>query len=84
MTSNTLFQKQEQHRATLRERGKGKEEEMKRGNFEQLDYILIPKRWRNEILDAAADGEAHIDSDHYPVWTTIKIKLQHMSYKNQT
>jgi len=82
IASNTLFHKQEQHRATFREIGKGREEEMKRGNFEQLDYILIPKRWRNGIVDAAADGEANIDSDHYPVWAKIKIKLKRMPYKN--
>jgi len=74
---NTLFQKQEQNKATYREIGVDREAEMKRGNFEQLDYILIPKRWRNGLLDAAADGEANIDSDHYPVWAKIRIKLKH-------
>jgi len=69
--ANTLFQKQEKNKATYREIG----------NFEQMGFILIQKRWRNGVLNAEADGDANINSDLYPVCATIEIKLKQTQNK---
>lgn len=42
----------------------------------QIDYILVSKRWRNGVLDSKAFPGADINSNHNPVIATIKIKLR--------
>lgn len=37
--ANTLFQKQEKHKATYREIGVGIDVELERGNFEQMNFM---------------------------------------------
>ena len=42
---------------------------------EQIEYIIITKRWRNAITNAESDTHANIDSDHYPVKATMQVRL---------
>ena len=42
----------------------------------QIDYILVDKRYRNSITNSKARKDADCGSDHDPVWMTIKVKLK--------
>ena len=71
IVANTWFQKQNHKLATFMEIGTRREHNIKRGNWEQIDFILIQHRWRNAIRDCESDTMANIDSDHCP----IKVKI---------
>ena len=47
-----------------------------RQHYDQIDFILVPKRWQNGVLNAESDTEANINSDHFPVWVDFKMKLK--------
>ncbi len=40
-------------------------------SYAQLDYLLIPQRWRNLIKDVNARTDIAIDSDHALVWPSF-------------
>ena len=42
----------------------------------QLDFILIDKRYRNAITNAKTRKDADCGSDHDPVWKKIHAKLK--------
>ena len=42
----------------------------------QLDYILIPRRWRNGITNVEADATANIPTPHSPVVATASFCLK--------
>ena len=46
---------------------------------EQLDYWLVPNRWKSSFKKMESDTTANIESDHYPVIGTFKIKLRGIS-----
>ena len=43
---------------------------------EQIDFALVQKRWWNSVQNAETDTQANIDTDHYPLTLTIKIRLK--------
>ncbi len=45
-------------------------------NYAQLDYTLIPQRWRNLIRDVNARTDTAIDSDHALCIADVHIKLK--------
>ena len=51
--------------------------------FEQIDYILIPKRWQNGITNAETHSQANIDSDHFPVTVECTFKLKKIVTKDK-
>ena len=73
---NTMYRKRIERVATYRRIGVAISEPIEAGTHEQLDYIVTTKRWRNSITDAESDTGANIDTDHYPVTGTIRIKLR--------
>jgi exonuclease III len=73
---NTWFEKPNKALLTYREIGASKADPCTRGNFETLDYVLVPARWRNAILNCGAVFNANVDSDHYPLVTTYRSKLR--------
>jgi len=79
---NTRFRKRPEKIATCR---KIKEtdgittEPITKETHEQLDYWLVPNRWKNSIKNVESDTNANIDSDHYPVIGTFKTKLRGIS-----
>ena len=79
---NTRFRKRPEKIATYR---KIKEtdgitsEPITKESHEQLDYWLVPNRWKNSVKDMESDTTANIDSDHYPVIGTFKTKLRGIS-----
>ena len=45
---------------------------------------MTSKRWKNSVLNVESDTGANIDSDHYPVTATIKIKLKAVQGAHRT
>jgi len=76
---NTMYRKTKHKTATYRiikERCTEGEPEMTNRNFEQIDYIITTRRWRNTVMNAESDTKANINSDHFPVKALIRIKLR--------
>ena len=42
----------------------------------QIDYILVPQKFRNTITDVSAISTADCDSDHNPLVAKFKLRLQ--------
>ena len=67
---NTRFRKRPEKIATYRKRKETEgitNEPITTETHEQLDYWLVPNRWKNTIKNMESDTTANIDSDHYPV-----------------
>ena len=73
---NTCFRKQNNKLATYRKVGAHRDEAMNRTCFEQIDYVATTNRWKNAVVDVEADTTANINSDHYPIVATLRIKLK--------
>ena len=43
--------------------------------FAQLDLCLVPMRWRNACLNIFSQLRANLDSDHFPVMISLRVKL---------
>ena len=41
-----------------------------------MDHVLSTNRWNNSITDIAADHNANIYSDHYPLIIETRMKLK--------
>ena len=50
----------------------------------QIDHVLINKRFRNSIKDTRVYRSADLDSDHYLVCTTIRLKLKRPPRQKKT
>ena len=73
MLVNTWFKKHPRLLWTWRSPG---------GNYKnQIDYIIINKRFRNSVLDAKTCPGADCYSDHVPVIANIKLKLKKINKK---
>ena len=47
----------------------------------QIDYILIDKRFRNGVRNCKVRQDAECGSDHNPVIATVRIKLKRVQTK---
>ena len=74
--ANTRFKKTKEKTATFRTPGTLETEGIEHKKHEQIDYIAVQHRWKNTITDAESNTNANLDSDHYPVTATIRIKLR--------
>src|SRR3989442_4194348 len=54
------------------------------GNKNQIDYVLIDKRFRNGIQNSKSMPGADCESDHNPVIVTMKIRLQRVRKSKKT
>ena len=81
--ANTWFKKQDRHLASYRTPGTEQTDLRVRPNFEQLDYILIPRKWRNAIRNVGVDDTANINSDHFPIIVTSRLYLAKNRNVNQ-
>ena len=73
---NTMYKKQKEKLATYMEVGTRIGREIQRGTHEQIDFILINRRYRNMVTNAESDSKANIESDHYPVWAEAGLLLK--------
>ena len=74
--ANTCYRKQEHKLVTYRKVGTTRADPLGRRTHEQIDYILVPSRWKNGVIDCEADNNANIDSDHNPVTVVTRFKLR--------
>ena len=50
----------------------------------QIDYILIPARWRNAITNVEADPYSDTTSDHNPLRANMQVKLKALKKTQST
>ena len=81
--ANTFFKKRKEKLATYREIGVTRDQDIKRGTHEQIDYVIVPQRWKNNILNAEADEKTNIDTDHNPVMAEIRVRLKAIRATNK-
>ena len=83
--TDSLFQKPPATLATWTKPGTQKEDPYDRQHYDQIDYILTTRRWRNGFRNVESELRANIDSDHAPVTaiTNFKFKkIQHTTTGN--
>ena len=51
--------------------------------YSQVDYVLTKTRWRNAIKYIETDIRCPIDSDHFPLSATIRVKFQKQEKLNK-
>ena len=76
--SNTWFQKEDKQLCTFiwpKTRGERKLPYI-RDRYETLDYWLTQQKWKNSVINCEADPDANLDTDHYPLIATIRVKLK--------
>ena len=73
---NTQYRKTKDKLAPYRAVGTRKTDEIRRPTHEQVDYLITTQRWKNTVIDAEADNDANIDTDHNPVKMKIRLKLK--------
>ena len=79
---STRFPKPPKKLATWKAMSTKKEDPWDRQHYDQIDFILTPKRWQNGIKDSESNMEANIDTDHAPVWVKCKYNLKKLTRKN--
>ena len=50
----------------------------------QIDHIMIIRKWRTSLQDVKAGRGPDVNSDHYLVIAKIRMKLRRTRVKNQT
>ena len=50
----------------------------------QIDFILVPKRFRTSVINVKTYPGADCDSDHVPVVAKFRLKLKRISKPNRT
>ena len=60
------------------------DEPFNRTNYETLDYVLTPTKWKNAIKNVESDIRSGISSDHCPIWARISINLKAKYEKKKT
>ena len=76
MTANTFFQKPNSQLATWRHPSCNDHEDWSRSSYDQIDYILVQRRWRNTVTHCYSDTSVPIKADHFPFIAEVKIKLR--------
>ena len=75
--ANTLFPKQPQGLITYKlDKTIGTTPPYDNKRYATLDYFLTHKKWRNNIRNVHSDMQAGIDTDHFPLLMTVRIKLK--------
>jgi len=73
---NTWFMKTDAKLVTYRAPGTQIGSQLRRHDYEQLDFVVVPRRWKNSVTNVESDTQANINSDHYPLTIDIKAKLK--------
>ena len=72
--SNSCFQHPARHQTTWSQtRVINKEEKKILTIFNMIDYILVPEKWRSNLLDARSYSGTQTNSDHRVVICKIKV-----------
>ena len=79
---NTCFQKPDDKLMTYKQNSTNIGPPYNRDRYEQIDYVVVPDRWKNSITNCETDKNNPIRSDHFPIITNIKIKLKADTNRN--
>ena len=82
VVANTRFDKTAIKKVTYRRPGTPVNQKIENGGFEQIDFIILNRRFKNGIIDAESDGKAQIKSDHFPVKCKIACRLKEKMRNN--
>ena len=74
VVKNTWFEKTDRSEVTFRTKG-AIGWDMQPGNFEQIDHVLVPRKWANSIKNVETDTTTGLYSDHFPTIVEIRTKL---------
>ena len=74
--ANTFFEKPDEKLFTFKNNINAVGGPYTRENYETLDYILVPERWKNSIKNVEADKDTPIYSDHITLLAIIQVKLK--------
>ena len=75
VVKNTWFEKTDRSKVTFRTKG-AIGWDMQPGNFEQIDHVLVPRKWANSIKNVETDTTTGLYSDHFPTIVEIRTKLK--------
>ena len=75
VVKNTWFQKTDREQIAFRTKG-AVGWKMEPGTFEQLDHVLVPRRWANSIKHVETDTKSGLYSDHFPTKVEIRTRFK--------
>ena len=64
--ANTRFEKNVARKVTYRITGVDASQPMQAGDNEQIDCIIVRRRFKNSIVDVESGGFVNLGTDHYP------------------
>ena len=59
-------------------------DEYTRPKYEQIDFIITPRRWRNAVTNIQTDPVANINTDHLPMIVMIRTQLAKIKKDKET
>ena len=74
--SNTFFEKPDSKLFTYKNNINENQPPYTRRNYETLDYVITPERWKNCVKNVETDKDTNVYSDHITLIATIQIKLK--------
>jgi hypothetical protein len=80
---NKMYKKNATYRI-VKELGNITCEQIDNKTHAQIDSIFVNIIWRNSITNAETHTRANINSDHFPLVFTIRLKLRHMNKGGKT
>ena len=54
-------------------------EEINNRTHAQIDFVIVSHRWRNSMTNTESDTRANLNTDHFPSYFTIRIRLKQIS-----
>ena len=76
---NTLFQKPVSKQVTFREAGVLGGPPWSPDRFAQIDFVLVPDRWKNTLVDVSSSPEIFTESDHFIVCAKCRVRRKQLS-----
>ena len=76
VAANTLFTKPNWKQFTYRCPATSIGDPIEDGGYEQIDFVLVGKRYKNAVTDCDSNARVHLSTDHYPIKCGIKCKLK--------
>ena len=73
---NTDFERNDKHKCTYGQRGGNGGPPYGTTQYWELDHVLINNRCKDSTHICSSDPDANIASDHFPITTTLKTRLQ--------
>jgi len=80
LVANTWFKKRDARKVTFMPPGTkqlpGDGEPWDPRLFGEIDFCLVPSRWRNLVLDVESNTRAGLPTDHFPLEIKVRLRLR--------